>query len=175
MQAIPRGTESAMSGHVQPGPEIRRKRLLVPINANDDSRWGAAYALRRHEAGDEVEVCFLNVGEIITQWQVLRFRTQAEIGAFQAERADAFIEEASQALRDAGIQCRGYFKRGDIVFSILDTAEELQCDEIVLPLPHAGWSALLSRDLVAVLARGQRGIPVVTVDRNGEAWTAPVH
>lgn len=167
MQAIPRGTESAMSGHVQPGPEIRRKRLLVPINANDDSRWGAAYALRRHEAGDEVEVCFLNVGEIITQWQVLRFRTQAEIGAFQAERADAFIEEASQALRDAGIQCRGYFKRGDIVFSILDTAEELQCDEIVLPLPHAGWGALLSRDLVAAIARGRRSVDVVMVDHAG--------
>jgi nucleotide-binding universal stress UspA family protein len=167
MQAIPRGTESAMSGYIQSRLESRRKRLLVPINANEDSRWGAAYALRLHEDGAEVDVCFLNVGEIITQWQVLRVRTQAEIAAFQAERADAFIEEASRPLRDAGIECRGFFKRGDIVFSILDTAEELQCDEIVLPLPHAGWCALLSRDLVAAIARGRRSVDVVMVDHAG--------
>ena len=174
MQAIPRGTES-MSGQFQPVPETRRKRLLVPINANEDSRWGAAYALRRREAGDEVEVCFLNVGEIITQWQVLRFRTQAEIAAFQAERAEAFIEEASQALLARDIPCRGYFKQGDIVFSILDTAEELQCDEIVLPLPHHGLGTLFSRDIVAAVARRQRDIPVVTVDRFGEARAGPAH
>lgn len=167
MQVIPRGSEAAMSGHVQSRLEPRRKRLLVPINANEDSRWGAAYALRRHEAGEEVEVCFLNVGEIITQWQVLRFRTQAEIAAFQAERAEAFIEEASRPLHDAGIECRGFFKRGDIVFSVLDTAEELQCDQIVLPLPHGGWSSLLSRDLVGAIMRGRRGIEVVMVDQSG--------
>jgi nucleotide-binding universal stress UspA family protein len=175
MQTILWGTESAMSVHLQPTPELRRKRLLVPINANEDSRWGAAYALRRRAAGDEVEVCFLNVGEIITQWQVLRFRTQSEIAAFQAERAEAFVDEAARPLRDAGIECRGLFRRGDIVFSILDTAEELQCDEIVLPLPHHGLGTLFSRDLVAAVTRGQRGIPVVTVDQSGEVKAGPVH
>lgn len=167
MQTIPRGTEATMSGYAQHLPDLRRKRLLVPINADEDSRWGAAYAMRCHKAGEELEVCFLNVGEIITQWQVLRVRTQAEIASFQAGRAEAFIEEASRPLLDAGIECRGFFKRGDIVFSILDTAEELQCDEIVLPLPQAGWSALLSRGLVGAIARGRRSVAVVMVDQSG--------
>ncbi len=64
----------------------RPLRLLVPVNANDDSRWGITYALRLHAQGRAVEVCCLNVGEPVTQWEVLRFRTQADIARFQAER-----------------------------------------------------------------------------------------
>ena len=56
-----------------------------------------------------------------------------------------------------------------IVFSILDTAEELECDEIVMPLPHTGLLSLLSRDIVTAVRRRQRGVQVTTVERNGIA------
>ena len=49
---------------------------LLPINANADSRWGVRYALQRQLEGTPVEVVLLNVGEFVTQWQVLRFRTR---------------------------------------------------------------------------------------------------
>jgi len=65
----------------------------------------------------------------------LSSRTQQEIAQFQSERAQAFIEEAIVPLVAAQIPCRGFFKRGNIVFSILDTAEELDCHEIAMPVP----------------------------------------
>lgn len=142
-------------------------RILIPINANEDSRWGVRYAVQRHRHGDVVEVIFLNVGEPITQWQVLRFRTQQEIAQFQAERAQAFIEDASQALLPDDIAFRGIFKQGDVIFSILDTAEELACDEIAVPLATGGLPSLFSRGVVKELLRLKRDIPVVSVNSEG--------
>ncbi len=143
-------------------------RLLVPINANQDSRWGVEYALRCHRQGLAVEVVLLNVGEPITQWEVLRFRTQQEIEQFQSERAQAFIEEASQPLAANEIACRGLFKQGKLVFSILDTAEELDCDEIVMPASKPWLACLFSSDVVSTVVHQQRGIPVVLVNGLGD-------
>jgi len=151
------------------------RRLLVPLTADDDSRWGVAYALRLHAGGAEVEVCFLNVGEKVTRWELLRSRTQAEIAAFQADRADAFIEEAARPLVAEGIAYRGLFRHGEIVFTILDAADELQCDEIVMPQPQGGVLDCLSRRLVAEVKRRQRRIPVVTVDAEGRAADTRLH
>lgn len=171
---VGRDAWTVMSEEDQTGAAQRRLRLLVPINANEDSRWGVTYALRLHDEGREVEVCFLNVGEVITQWQVLRFRTQAEIEKFQAERAEAFIEEASRPLTAKRVLYRGFFKQGDIVFLILDTAEELECDEIVMPLPHTGLLSVFSRDIVTSVLRRQRGVQLTLVDRNGVATKTPL-
>lgn len=149
------------------GGDKKLLRILVPINANEDSRRGVQYALRQKRAGREVEVILLHVGEPITQWQVLRFRTQQEIAQFQAERAQAFIEEASAALAAAGVPCRGLFRQGDVVFSILDTAEETECDEIAMPPPNKGLSSVFSRDLALAVRRRRRDIPVIAVSDNG--------
>lgn len=166
---VGRNAWTVMSEKDQTGVAQRRLRLLLPITANEDSRWGVTHALHLHDEGRDVEVCFLNVGEVITQWQVLQFRTQVEIAKFQAERAEAFIEEASQPLAEKHILYRGIFKQGDIVFSILDTAEELECDEIVMPLPHTGLLSVFSRDIVAAVKRQQRDVPVVAINCNGIA------
>ncbi|MCM2289874.1 MAG: universal stress protein [Sulfuritalea sp.] len=149
------------------GGDKKLLRILVPINANDDSRWGVQYALRQKREGREVEVILLHVGEPITQWQVLRFRTQQEIAQFQAERAQAFIEEASAALKAADVPCRGLFKQGDVIFSILDTAEETECDEIAMPPPNKGFSGIFSRDFALAVRRRQRDIPVIAVNDYG--------
>lgn len=158
-------------------PDGRRRhlRLLIPIDATEKSRWAVGYALQRHELGDQVEACFLNVGEPITQWEVLRFRTQVEIAAFQSERATAFIEEACAPLRSKGIDCRGFFREGNLVFSILDTAEELECDEIVLPQPKRGLLSLFDRDVVRMVMHKRRSVPVTIVDKGGAAVCIDLH
>ena len=95
-----------MTGSVQKSTGGRR-RLLLPICACEESRWGIGYARQLQRAGQPVEAILLNVGEIVTQWQVLRFRTQQEVAQFQAERAQAFIDEASAPLAAENIPRRG--------------------------------------------------------------------
>ena len=98
---------------------------------------------------------------------MLRFRTQQEIAQFQSERAQAFIEEAVRPLAAASIPCRGFFKQGDVVFSILDTAEELDCDEIAMPVPKKGFMSHFSCDIVHAVKRRQRDVPVIAVSSDG--------
>jgi len=149
-------------------------RILVPINANETSRWGVRFALQKHHEGKAVEVILLNVGEPIEQWEVLRFRTSQEIDQFQTERAQAFFEETTESLLAEHIPCRGFFKQGDIVFSILDTAEEMACDTIVLPAPRKRWLNLCGSDVVEKIQRRQRATPVVTVNREGQPVDSPL-
>lgn len=161
--------ENVMSRPDQSEVNSKTLRLLLPINAREDSRWGIQYALRQQREGVQVAVILLNVGEPIVQWEVLRFRTQQEIVQFQSERAQAFIDEASRLLAANDIPCRGVFKQGKLVFSILDTAEELDCDEIVMPKSNSWLSNLFSCDVASAVVHQQRGIPVVLVNDAGVA------
>jgi nucleotide-binding universal stress UspA family protein len=159
--------ENPSASFARPASACGRHRLLIPINANADSRWGIDYALQLQRDGQPVEVCFLNVGEPISQWEVLRFRPQGEITRFQSERAQSFIDEASHSLLEQGIPCRGFFRQGRVVHSILDVAAELECDEIVMPRPHAGIFSLFSREIVGTVMRKIRAIPLVLVSQSG--------
>jgi hypothetical protein len=143
------------------------RRLLLPIDATERSRWGIRYALARYRAGQAVDAILLFVGEPITSWQVLRFRTHDEIARFQSQRAHYLLEEAAQPLVQDGIPVRALFREGEVAFEILDAAEQLDCSEIVLPVPPPRLLALLSHDVVREVLRRQRGIPVVTVNEDG--------
>ena len=149
------------------GTTDRPLRLLLPIDALDDSRWGIEYAFRRQREGEHVEATLLNVGEPIAQWEVLRFRTQQEIAGFQAERAEQFIADSRRRLDERGIACHGVFRQGELISEIIDTAEELECDEIVMSAPRTFLGGLFSRGIVAALKRRRTSVPLVVVDRDG--------
>jgi hypothetical protein len=145
----------------------QRRRILVPIDAGDESRRGIRYAIKLQREGCAVEVILLNVGEPVRHWQVLRFRTQQEVASFQSERAQVFIAETAAQLAAEGIACRGVFRLGDAIFSILDAADEFACDEIALPAPGAGMPKILRSDVASEVRRQQRAVPVTLLD--GEA------
>ena len=153
--------------------ESRPLRLLLPIDATDKSRWGLQYALRKHREGTRLEVVLLNIGEPVTQWQVLRFRTQQEIAQFQSERAQAFIEQASQCLAMEDVPCHGVFRQGEAAFSILDVAEELDCDEIVMPEPKKCLLTVFSSGTLGAVLQQQRDVPIVVVNSDGTAAEDP--
>jgi len=142
-------------------------RILVPVDATERSRWSARYAMWRCRQAIAVEVELLFVAEPVTNWEVLRFRTQSEVARFQAERGQFLLEDAAQPLVQAGVAVRMNYREGDVAFQILDTAEQLDCHEIVLPAPHSRWTRLLSRDVVRQVMQKQRRIPVVTVNADG--------
>jgi universal stress protein family protein len=147
--------------------DVALRRLLLPVDATERSRWGIRHVLARHQAGQAVDVALLFVGEPVTDWRVLRFRTHAEIARFQAERAHYLLDEAAQPLAGHGIPCRTLFREGEVVFEILDAAEQLNCSEIVLPKAPPRLLTLLSSDVVRGVLRHQRSVPVVIVDKNG--------
>ena len=150
----------------------RVRRLLIPVDPTERSRWGLQYALRLQRSGKPVQVALLFVSEPVTAPEVLRFRTQVEIARFQAECGAHILHDAAQPLAAAGVACQEIYREGDIVEQIDDVAEQLGCDEIVLPLPHARIVKLLSRDVVREVIRRAKSVPVVTIDAEGVAEKA---
>lgn len=153
--------------HLAETPPSDTLNLLLPVDATERSRWGINYAIWRRNSGRNVAVSLLTVAEPITSWQVLRFYTQERVRQFQAERGKYLLEDAAQSLQKAGIPVQMNFREGDIVFEILDVAEQLECNEIVLPIPYPRWARLFSLDIVREVVRRQRTVPVTTVSPIG--------
>lgn len=147
--------------------EATPRRLLIPINASADTRWGIDYAVRRHRTGIALEVVLLTIDEPVADGQALRFPTQQELANFQSERAQSLIAEASRSLTKENIPWRGVFKQGEVTFSILDAAEEFDCHEIVMPAPKKGLSSIFADHTVSAVREQQRDIPVVVVGHEG--------
>lgn len=170
MGSIPQYVRSRSA---RPGPLASERpevlRLLVPIDATERSRWSLAYLVALQKSGVPVVADLLYVAEPVTSWQVLRFRTQAEVAAHQREFGQWQLDDAIGPLREAGIVARTHYREGESAFEILDCAEQLGCDRIVMPQPHPRWMTLLDGDVVREVLRRSGTIPVVTVDREGNA------
>ncbi len=112
-----------------------------------------------------MSVCLLHVDESPTRWQV-------SIGGAKAsnEKRRRTVQVFSAAVRmmeGLDIEFAAYVRSGPIVFSILDAAEELACDEIVVPAQDNVLLRLLSRQVVTILMARQRSARLLAVGRNG--------
>jgi nucleotide-binding universal stress UspA family protein len=142
--------------------------LLVPIDATPRSRWGIQYAVWQHRAGRQVEVSLLHVVEpLMRRFDTLRFRTEREIAEFRAEHAKRLLDDAALPLRENKIVHVAYIREGNVVFEILDCAEQLDCSEIVLPSPPPGWMKFFTQNIVLRVLRKQRRVATVIVNEHG--------
>ncbi len=176
-QRAERAVEAALPGRAQgraqaradtksPGRDAPR-RLLIPIDATERSRWALRYALARRDPPVHVDLLF--VAEPVTSLEVLRFRTQADIAEFQSKSAQWLLQDAAQPLENAGLSVTGHFREGDVAGQIVDAAEQLGADAIVLPPPRPLWLNFLTRGIVRKVLRRARATPIVHVDRDGQA------
>lgn len=146
-----------------------QRRQLIPVKTSKDAVWAVDYVRRQISRGGVVSACLLHIDEDPPPW-----RTHAGKLATHNQRSyrrlDIFAEAMSM-LDGTDIEIAAYLRSGPVVFSILDAAEELDCNEIIVPAPQTGLLRLLSRDIVTMLIAKQRAVPVVTVDRRGIATT----
>lgn len=143
------------------------QKLLIPVKNGDDARQAVAYAIRRRAAGVQVAVCLLHVEETgasgdpgVAGHEFLEKTRHARSRPFDI---------ALRLLFGLDIDVAAYIRKGAVAFTILDAAEELDCQEIVMPAPHSGLFRWLSRNVVdtlTLLAR-QRAIRVVAVNKDG--------
>lgn len=146
-------------------------RLLVPVDATADWRNAIQYVRARMREGRNVDVRLLHVTEPVEDWQALRFPTEQEIADHQTGRGELLLQDAARAFASVGATQRSYCRQGDFVFLILDLAEELSCDAIILPIPPALWRALGVGRVARSVRRRERAIPVITLDRSGKPVT----
>lgn len=140
------------------------RRLLIPVKDAESAAGTISYAIRRRAEGLALTVFLLHVENAFPAWQPM-----AETG-FQSGKPDerkGIFTELRQMLEGLNIEVSAYIRHGPLVFSILDAAEEFDCDEIVVPAPHKGPLRILSHNVVANLLARQRSVHVVAVSRHG--------
>jgi len=136
--------------------------LLIPIKRAGDVVHGARYAKRLLEWGVRVKVNLLHVTPARRETGPLLLRPEQG-----EERAEELLREATLYLSRSRVEHSTYIFSGDILFSILDAAELLDCHEIVLPSTRPGQWRLFSGDLARRIARASRSATVVLADPNG--------
>ncbi|WP_083522804.1 universal stress protein [Sterolibacterium denitrificans] len=148
------------------------QKLLIPVKNGEDARQAVAYAIRRRAEGVQVAVCLLHVeesgpgGDPGVVWHELLEKTRHS-------RPRPF-DIALRLLFGLDIDVAAYVRKGAVAFTILDAAEELDCQEIVMPAPHSGLLPFrwLSRNVVDTLLARQRSVRVVAVNRDGTVLSA---
>ena len=149
-------------------------KLLISIDGSERARWGLHYARARARRGEELSVDLLFVAEPIQNWQVLRFWSRRQVAGFQSERGHFLLDDAERYLRDAGIPVQSHFCEGDAAYQILDAAQTLHSQEIVLPEHEGGWIYRLDRNIAKEIQGRLPPVRLVVVDENGLPCAAPV-
>ena len=152
--------------HLHPAaPDSALQRLLIPLDASAESRWGLRHAELLAATGRPLDICLLFVAEPVRRWEVLRFYREDEVRQHFQARAAVFLDEAAATLQQAGLPCRRFFREADPVGGILDLAEELQCTTIVVPATHC--LGLFPTGLGRKLLNRQGSTPITRVGADG--------
>lgn len=144
--------------------------LLLPVKRASDIVFGARYARRLQEWGICVRVSLLHVTPAQTHPAAgLPQQGAAEdAGATLALATEQIMHEAGLYLSRSHLAFSTHIFSGEIIFTILDTAEMLGCHEIVLPaMKNNCWRDRFSDTLARKLARASRSATVLLANTDG--------
>jgi K+-sensing histidine kinase KdpD len=152
-------TSSALNHDIQ---------LLVPIRRATDVIFGARYANMLKKNGKQVKVSLLHVNRPRRD-ESSPHSFSANVNVLEEAQAEALLKEAALFLNEHDIAHRTYIMSGDVVFSILDAAELLNCQEIILPsAKRRSWLRPFSSGIIGKIVQSKRGMAVHLVDQDGK-------
>lgn len=111
-------------------------RILVLIRGFDEGGRICRYIGQRAESDPRLSVSLLFLVPPIRDWQVLRFRTEAEVRRHSWKRAETILAEAAGMLREKGFSTNLLIRESDRIEDAFSVAEEADCSEIVALLPQ---------------------------------------
>jgi nucleotide-binding universal stress UspA family protein len=157
----------------QPEPAASKHRhLLVPIKRSEQVVPVASYAKKLMRQGFAVRISLLFVAP---ETEAMRQYDACDLAPPGDCHLRNFLARASAFLSYENIVHESLVRYGDIAFTILDIAEQLNCHEIVLPTARLSFiPGFISNSVASQLARRQHNVPVVKVNRQGMPGKAVV-
>lgn len=132
-------------------------RWLVPVKRVDDVEAVLSHLLALDRCGD-VHFTILHVIATSEAMSTPAYPGYAEV----------LVEQVESRCRADSIAHESYILAGDPVFSILDAAEFLACDAIVLPvLKTRPWHCFFLKKIARKMQRLRRDVPLVFVTGDG--------
>lgn len=148
--------------------QCRPRRMLVLVDGSERSHWALAYATAQGLASPRPGVVLLYVADPVSDWETFRFRAQKELAGAQQAHGKALLDDAARHLRATGTRCETHFRVGLLPHEIVDAADVLNCDAIVLPTERPLLMRLFERDITHEVLQLDCGISIITVDAVGK-------
>ena len=152
-------------------------QLLLPVKRTSDILYGARYARRMQEWGIKVRVSLLHVTPAPSrQTEGVPQQSAGDgVGSMLDAATQQMMHEAGLYLSRSRIDFSTHIFAGELLFTILDTAELLGCHEVILPAHrHSTWPRHFSGGLAGKLARGSRGTTILLANHEGVSSPVPV-
>lgn len=131
--------------------------MLVPVKQVGDVEAVLSYLLTL-DGGSNVRLALLHVTAT----------TEAIAAAAHPGEAELLLDQVEARCRADLVAHESYILAGDLVFSILDAAEMLACDAIVLPVLNTRpWHFLFLTSTARQMRRLRRDVPLVLINANG--------
>ncbi len=155
---------TASDPDLEPVPD-RCRRLLVPVKQLSDVDAALAYVGRLYGAA-VVRLFLLHVKPPPSALALLDTPAQQAMAAEEGA-ASVLLAQAGRQCEARALQHHSFILSGDVAFSILDAAESLDCDEIVMPRRSDWIRRIFSSETVRKVERMRRHVPLVLVDAAG--------
>lgn len=131
--------------------------MLVPVKQLGDVEAALSY-LQTLDRGSHVHLALLHVTA----------STEAIAAAAHPGEAELLLEQVEALCRAEFIAHESHIRAGDLVFSILDAAEMLACDAIVLPVLNTRpWHFFFLTSTARQMRQLRRDVPLVLINANG--------
>lgn len=147
------------------------RRVLVPVDGSDFSRFAAQYAVRL-AAAQGAAVIFLHVIDrrVVAALTQRRIMDESAVRQEMAENGQVYLRDVAQLGEDAGVPHREEMDEGDPAAAILEAAGRFDADLIVMGrLGRRGPRRMLMGSITQrVIECGDRPILVVTAPPGDE-------
>ena len=137
-------------------------RILVPVDGSDVALRALSHAIRLAQLIGEAEVHLLNVQPPISG-SVGAFVGSENIDRFYREESDNALAPARKLLQDEGLPVHAAMRIGSSGQAIIDYAQELPCDAIVMGTRGLGRIGSLVMGSVATQVVHLAEVPVTLI------------
>lgn len=138
-------------------------RILVPVDGSENATRAVEYVIGLARTLKDEYIHVVTVRDPMDSLQVHRFWTAEQIHEYQQQSGNAILEPERKRFENAGIACTTHIVVGESAQTIVKTAQELNCNLIVMGTRGMGSIANLLMGSVATKVVHLASIPVTLV------------
>ena len=135
-------------------------KVLVPIDGSDNAYRALQYALGLANERSSIE---LHIVTVHPEPNVEIYVTETQMAQLQLQRSQDILAPALEAAKKAGVEHTSEILIGNTATMIVNRAEELGCDGIIMGTQGRGTVGRLFMGSVAVKVVHQTKLPVTLV------------
>jgi len=139
-------------------------RMLVPVDGSDNALRALDHALAVARLGPSVTIHLLHVYEDIPDGdRAHAFHSNQEMQRLGRERGEAVLQAAAEHAASSGAQVVTDLAAGETATAIVDRAEALGCDSIVMGMRGQSLLAHILLGSIVTSLLGKTKLPVTLV------------